>query len=209
MAVVASNSGSIESNEGNKDNDINQWYRNLAIISQHLIVLDPQLQQVFTSVNASGFQLHTVIKPPYVALVGAIIGQLISYKTAKKLRGELYTRYGTNFTPLQLLTADLSFLSPRAAVIINDVTQYIVHYNIDLNTEEGIRSLHNVSGIGSWTIDTTLLTCLKHWNLFPLGDVFLQNRMKRLYGVNCDMAAISERWSPYKSIVTWYLWRWF
>ena len=188
------------------------WYQQLTKVKEYLTIIDPLLQQVFTDVDATGFQLHTVIKKPYTSLIAAIIGQKIIYKLAKQLRGQLYTRYGTDFTPQQMAKADLSFLGATPVTIIRNVTQHIIDNNIELNTERDIQLLARVSGIGSWTVDTTLLTCLMNWNLFPLGDKFLQARMKRLYGANCsmsDIATISERWAPYKSVVTWYLWRWF
>lgn len=75
----------------------------------------------------------------------------------------MYISYGNKFTPFVLRNQDLSFLGPVPATIISDVTEYIVVNNIDINTEEGIRSLTNVQGIGPWTIDTTLLTTLKNW----------------------------------------------
>lgn len=185
------------------------WYAQLAAVKEYLSTRDPKLKSVFTVVDESGFQLHTVIKDPYTALVGAVIGQKITYKMAKMLRGQLYARYGPVVTPTQLKGADLSFLGAVPATIIEAVTSYILINNVDLDTEAGIRSLEAVSGIGPWTIETTLLTCLKNWDIFPRGDKFLQARMKRLYGPNCDIAAISAHWSPYRSLVTWYLWRWF
>lgn len=157
---------------------------------------DPKLKEVFDN---SGFKLHTVIKDPYTALVGAIIGQKISYSNARLLRGRLYSKYGINIAPTMLRGQDMSFLGAVPASIIANVTEYIIINNVDLNIEDGIRSLVNVTGVGSWTIDTTLLTCLKHWNLFPLADKFLQTRMKRLYGNGCTMTAISSKWEPYRS----------
>lgn len=191
------------------ERDIKEWYQQLTKVKSYLIGIDPVLQQVFIEVDRTEFQLHTIVKKPYTALIAAIIGQKISYKIAKQLRGCLYTHYGTDFTPLQISRADLSFLPTASVTIICNVTQYILDNDIKLISEADIQLLSKVSGIGSWTIDTTLLTCLMSWNLFPLGDKFLQARMKRLYGVNCNIATISERWAPYKSIVTWYLWRWF
>lgn len=188
--------------------DLIQWYTDLAKIKEYLIAQDPKLKDVFTTVDASGFQLHTIIKDPYVALLGAIIGQKISYTVAKSLRRQLYERY-PNISPTQIRDADLSFLGTVPADIIRRVTQYIFEHNVDLTTEEGIRSLTNVRGIGSWTIETTLLTCLKNWDLFPEGDKFLHKRLQRLYGMKYDLQAISTRWKPFRSVVTWYLWRWF
>lgn len=189
--------------------DIVEWYEQLKLAKNHLIAKDPKLKIVFETVDKEAFQLHTVIKDPYTALIGAIIGQKISYKTAKSLRGKLYSKYGNLLVPCEIIGADLYFLGTVPSNIIKSVTNYILDNNIDMNTENGIRSLINVNGIGSWTIETTLLTCLMNWDLFPMGDKFLQVRMNRLYGRGCDIQIISANWAPYRSIVTWYLWRWF
>lgn len=188
---------------------MDEWYSQLSLVKSYLVTKDPALQIVFDVVDASGFQLHTVIKDVYTALVGAIIGQKISYTRARALRGELYTRYGASLSPEIIRSADLSFLGQVPATIIAAVTEYILINNVDLETEVGIMSLSAVSGIGSWTLDTVRITCLRNWDLFPLNDVFLQKRMQKLYGANCDMKGISAMWSPYRSLVTWYLWRWF
>lgn len=184
------------------------WYEQLETVKTYLTDKDPKLRAVFDTVDAGGFKLHTVIKDPYTALLGAIIGQKISYTAARSLRGELYKRYPV-LTPDLINKGDVNFLGPVPAKIIKLVTKYIIENNIDLNTEEGIRSLTKISGIGAWTVETTLLTCLKNWNLFPEGDKFLQKRMQRLYGPSYDVRTITEKWSPYRSVVTWYLWRWF
>jgi 3-methyladenine DNA glycosylase/8-oxoguanine DNA glycosylase len=188
---------------------MDEWYSQLSAVKSYLVTKDPGLQVVFDAVDANGFQLHTVIKNPYTALVGAIIGQKISYTKARSLRGELYSRYGASLAPEIIRDADLVFLGQVPATIITAVTEYILVNNVDLETEAGIMSLGEVCGIGSWTLDTVRITCLRNWDVFPLNDVFLQKRMQRLYGVNCDMKSISMNWSPYRSLVTWYLWRWF
>lgn len=187
---------------------LSNWYEQLEKVKQYILTRDPQLKIVFDRVDQEGFQLHTVIKDPYTALIGAVIGQKISYNNAKSLRGQLYSKYGNILNPKEIERADLSFLGQPTGNTIIRVTQYINNNNIDLNKEEGIRSLEIVKGI-----ETTLLTCLKNWDIFPLGDKFLQTRMKRLYGLTTanktNMIEISSKWSPYRSLVTWYLWRWF
>jgi 3-methyladenine DNA glycosylase/8-oxoguanine DNA glycosylase len=54
-----------------------------------------------------------------------------------------------------------------------------------------------------------IINMFEKLDLFPMNDKFLQVRMKRLYGANCNISDISARWEPYRSVVTWYLWRWF
>ncbi len=188
---------------------MDDWYQSLSEAKNYLVNKDPILDQLFKDVDRTGFMLHTIIKDPYTSLICAIIGQKISYHTAKSLRAQLYSICGNTFTPQQICNTDLSFLGSNTSKIILDVTNYIITNNINLNNENEVRSLIVVKGIGPWTIETTLLTCLTNWDLFPLNDKFLQTRMKRLYGNSCDIKAISNLWSPYKSIVTWYLWRWF
>lgn len=190
-------------------NELNYWYFQLNIIKQNLISIDPKLEILFNHVDLSGFKLHAIIKNSYPSLIAAIIGQKISYYKAKSLRGQLYSKYGTNFTPQNLKNEDLSFLGFTSSNIILNVTNHIIDNNIDLSIEENIRSLVKIKGIGNWTIETTLLTCLKNWDIFPLADKFIIKNMKRLYGPNVNINEISSKWSPYKSIVTWYLWRWF
>lgn len=192
--------------------DLDEWYSALELVKQHLISIDPLLQQMFATVDKSGFQLHTVIKDPYTALIGAIIGQKISYTAARNHRRTLYERYATPsgmLIPVQMMTADLSFLSSTIAMTIVRVTSYILEHNIDLNTEDAIRSLEVVQGIGPWTIQTTLLTCLKNWDIFPEGDKFLHRRLQRLYGTQYDFRTVTSKWAPYRSVVAWYMWRWF
>lgn len=179
-------------------NELSDWYEQLEKVKQYILTKDPQFKIVFDRVDKEGFRLHTIIKDPYTALICAIIGQKISYKNAKSLRGQLYSKYGNILNPTQIQNANLSFLGQSAMNTIITVTNYIISNNIDLNSEEGIRSLEK--GIGSWTIETTLLTCLKNWDIFPLGDKLLQTRMKRLYGNQCDIEGISGKWSPYRSI---------
>ena len=185
------------------------WYADLRKIQEHLLTVDPELHVVFTVVNASGFQLHTVIKQPYPALIGAIIGQKVRYTQARQDRARLYQKFGTDFTPEQLSGQDFSWLGDFRAQAITAVTAYIQTQRPDLSTEAGIRSLTIVPGIGPWTVETTLLTCLMSWDIFPPGDKFLQARMRRLYGPSVNIPEVTARWAPYRSVVTWYLWRWF
>lgn len=185
------------------------WYADLEKLKQVLVERDPRLQPVFTTVDASGFALHTVIKSPYPALIGAIIGQKVRYTQARQERARLYSQYGTDFTPTQLSDQDFAWLGGFRAQAIVNVTEHILTYAPDLSTEDGIRSLTIVPGIGLWTIETTLLTCLMSWDIFPMGDKFLQTRMRRLYGPSVNIKAVTAQWAPYRSVVTWYLWRWF
>src|SRR4030067_364052 len=94
------------------------WYQDLANVKLYLCSIQPELQYVFDEVDANGFQLHTVIKPPYPALIAAIIGQMIRYQSAKIMRSRLYERFGNDFLPEDLHGIHLDFLDVRTNAII-------------------------------------------------------------------------------------------
>ncbi|MCI5068956.1 MAG: DNA-3-methyladenine glycosylase 2 family protein, partial [Acidovorax sp.] len=66
--------------------------------------------------------------------------------------------------------------------------------------------------VGPWTAEMFLIFVLHRPDVFSMGDVGLRNAVNRLYagGQKLDAKAtrqITERWSPWRSIGSWYLWR--
>ena len=52
------------------------------------------------------------------------------------------------------------------------------------------------------------------WDVFPCGDLFIRQRLKKIYKLDkvptiSETRKISEKYKPYRSVVAWYLWRWF
>lgn len=187
------------------------------IISE-LIKKDPQLKQVFDTVHESVFE--TVYKPPYVALIGAVIGQIIRYQDAKRIRGELYKRLGgTDFTVHDFVAVSDEDLfkigfDEQKIKILKRVNNFIVDQQLDLTKESDLKRLLEIRGIGEWTIQTVKLTSMLDIDIFPAKDVFLRNRLKRLYNLPSrptikETEKLAEKWSPYRSVVCWFLWRWF
>jgi hypothetical protein len=102
------------------------WYADLEKLKNVLVERDPRLQPVFTTADASDFALHTVIKSPYPALIGAIIGQKVRYTQALQDRSRLYSQCGTDFTPADLSGHDFSWLGGfRAQAYINLYSRFI------------------------------------------------------------------------------------
>ena len=68
--------------------------------------------------------------------------------------------------------------------------------------------LIQIKGIGSWTVDMFMIFTKTDLNIFPEGDLALINVIKKEYQVNTieEIRSISEKWAPYKTIATLYLW---
>jgi DNA-3-methyladenine glycosylase II len=54
-----------------------------------------------------------------------------------------------------------------------------------------------------------------HWNnpnVMPISDLGIRNAVQKAYNLPAapkpaDLARIAERWHPYCSVASWYLWR--
>jgi 3-methyladenine DNA glycosylase/8-oxoguanine DNA glycosylase len=81
-----------------------------------------------------------------------------------------------------------------------------------LPDDQVIREVTSVQGIGRWTAEMLLMFCLGRPDVFPAGDLGLRKGIQRVYGLPHvptpkEAEAIAERWRPYRSVATWYLWR--
>lgn len=186
-------------------------------IHKYLVSIDPSLDVLFKTIGPESFT--NLPKLPYVALIGAVIGQIVRYTKAKSIRSKLYQVCGSKFGPdaiNKLTDNDWLYvgLDPSKVEIILRMNQYILTNDINLNNIDEVRKLKNIKGIGEWTVNTTILTSFLDWDTFVCGDLFVRKKIKKLYKLYklptiSETRAISERWSPYRSIVAWYLWRWF
>ena len=70
------------------------------------------------------------------------------------------------------------------------------------------KQLIKIKGVGNWTIDMFLIFSKNYLDIFPVGDLALINVIKKEYQVHSldKIKEISNKWSPYKTIATLYLW---
>tara|TARA_B100001939_G_scaffold115483_1_gene99963 strand:+ start:237 stop:821 length:585 start_codon:yes stop_codon:yes gene_type:complete len=70
------------------------------------------------------------------------------------------------------------------------------------------KKLIQIKGVGNWTIDMFLIFSKNNLDIFPEGDLALINVIKKKYQVNSmdQILEIANKWSPYKTIATLYLW---
>jgi len=79
------------------------------------------------------------------------------------------------------------------------------------SNDEVMAALMELPGIGQWTAEMFLIFGLKRPDVLALGDAGLQRAAKMLYP-KADLNGkalekVSERWKPYRSVASWYLWR--
>lgn len=154
---------------------------------------------------------------PFQTLVNSIISQQLSSKAADAIKNRLINIL-SNFTPTAILNvsdealrkAGLSAAKVRyireVAIRVNDGS-----LNFDLLAQkpdkEVTDTLIKLPGIGPWTAEMFLIFGLKRPNVLSTGDTGLQRAVRLLFGKKAKIEIISNRWQPYCSVASWYLWK--
>ena len=203
------------------DADINAFY-DMALDDPHLAPMVSNMYGLRPTCSPTAFE----------ALVLAILGQQISTHVARMLRNLIIETYGDRVTiggetlhafprPQTLADAGPAGLraikfSMRKAEYIAGISQQIVSGELsleamrDLPDDEIVSGLLALRGVGAWTAHWMLMRAFGRPDGFPHGDLALQRMMGVLVGDGSpmppeDALAYSERWSPYRSWVTTYM----
>jgi len=152
-------------------------------------------------------------------LVVSILRQQVSMASAAATRNRLFE--SVEVTPEGILAADPETL--RDAGLSRQKTRYVrnvaeafreeyskAHFEA-LDDDEVVSELTSITGVGEWTANMQLLFSLGRPDVFPVGDLGVRKGMRTLYGdeemTREGMVAEAERWAPYRSYATLYLWR--
>ncbi|WAL58243.1 DNA-3-methyladenine glycosylase family protein [Thermocoleostomius sinensis] len=81
-----------------------------------------------------------------------------------------------------------------------------------LNDEAIITTLTQVKGIGRWTAQMLLIFRLHRLDVLPVDDLGVRVGIRNLYSLDQLpnkklVEAFGQKWQPYRSIASWYLWR--
>ena len=165
---------------------------------------------------------------PFTTLARAIVGQQISVKAAESIWKRFVTATGGSGEPVRLAAGIVARkrlptlrkvgLSENKAIYLRDLARHVVSGSLDsrewpeLPDEALIERLVDVKGIGRWTAEMFLIFHELRPDVFPVDDIGLQKAVALHYrdGERMpvrELRTFGERWSPYRSVATWYLWR--
>jgi DNA-3-methyladenine glycosylase II len=159
---------------------------------------------------------------PFMTLARAIVGQQISVRAAHSV-WERFAACVGEVTPENVLLRQRPLLracglSDRKTEYIADLAQHFANGAIhmhrwpQMSDEEIIAELVEVRGIGRWTAEMFLIFNLLRPDVYPLDDLGLQKGIRAAYYRGrrvalSTMRRLGERWRPWRSVATWYLWR--
>lgn len=162
----------------------------------------------------------------FVTLARSIVGQQISVKAADAVWKRFCVGCG-ELNPRAVLrrratTLRACGLSDRKVEYIRDLARHFVTGKVDparfdeQDDEAIIAELVEIRGIGRWTAEMFLIFNLLRPNVLPLDDLGLLRAVSLNYLDGMPVAgrdgrlqvdALAQRWAPWRSVATWYLWR--
>ncbi|TXH06339.1 MAG: DNA-3-methyladenine glycosylase 2 family protein [Nevskiaceae bacterium] len=164
-------------------------------------------------------------RDPFHVLCTSIVSQQLSTKAADTIQGRVMAHVnarrkleprhiiGTEHEALRacgLSHAKARWLRALAEQVHSGEFSFARLRRMD--DESAIEALDALPGIGRWTAEMYLIFALHRLDIFAMDDVGLRRSVNRLYngGEPLDddaTLALTERWKPYRSVASWYLWR--
>jgi len=197
----------------------------LAAAQLHLGGTDERLKTLIAETVA--FELDIAgARSPYEALMESITHQSISGKAAATIYGRVKAlgSGGNPPTPQEMLKIRKTALrkaglSNAKALAMKDLAKKTLEGIVptleramEMSDEELIERLVSVRGIGAWSVEMFLIFRLGRPDVLPIHDLGVKKGWSVLYGKKhmprpAELLKFGERWRPYRSVASWYMWR--
>ena len=186
---------------------------------------DPKLKKLLTGAEKRVLNRRTDLT---FFLYSTITQQQLSTRVGEVLVERFLNIYGGQKptsrqvveTPLETLRS--IGLSNAKASYIKNIAQFDIDYGLNIEkldamTDEEVTTyITGIKGIGKWTAHVFLISALGREDVFPTDDLILQKAVAGVYGLDrndkkkfmADMQTIAEKWRPFRTYASLYLWRW-
>ena len=198
--------------------DLSEATRHLSSKDEKLATLIAETAQFQTDMDAA--------QSPYEALMESIAYQSISGKAAATIFARI-KNLGSNGRPpspqrmLKLRTSTLrkAGLSGAKVLAMKDLARKTIDGVVPtreqaetMSDAELVERLDSVRGIGAWTVEMFLIFNLGRPDVLPIHDLGVKKGWSVTYGKKHmpkpkELLAFGERWRPYRTIASWYMWR--
>jgi DNA-3-methyladenine glycosylase II len=186
-----------------------------------LIAADPRLGEVLTVAG----QVPLRRRPSGLeGLVRTIVAQQLSTASAEAIWGRLRAAYdpfdhnvlrrarARKLQRVGLSAAKIRTLKAIAAAIEDGPVDF--EALTAMSAEDAHGALTAIHGIGPWTADIYLLSCLGHADAWPAGDLALQEAVRLAFRLERrptakGMVPLAEPWRPWGAVAARLLWSYY
>ena len=194
----------------------------IAAAREALVALDPALARAHAQTPPFEWRLRT---GGFEGLFRMIVEQQVSVAAAAAIWKRVVEGLDGDLTPRSVLALDVERLrtfglSGQKARYGHEIARAQVEGRIDfdhletLSDEEAVARLVAVKGVGKWTAETFLMFCEGRLDVFPGGDIALQEAMRWADGTALrprekEAYARAEMWRPHRGVAAHLLWGWY
>jgi 3-methyladenine DNA glycosylase/8-oxoguanine DNA glycosylase len=193
----------------------------------HLHAKDKVLSKLITRVGPFALKIEDG-HPPFQALTESILHQQVTGKAAAAILGRFCATFGVGKRfpkPERVVTATDEQLravgiSRSKAAALRDLAAKTLDGTVPtakalhgMHEDEIIERLTAVRGIGVWTVHMLLMFRLGRPDILPVGDYGVRKGFKKTFRSKNELptpgeiAKRAERWRPYRTVASWYMWR--
>src|SRR6266567_2639325 len=160
----------------------------------------------------------------FAGLAATVVSQQLSTASA----GAIWARLAAAFDPLEpqaimrarpVRLARLGLSAPKIRAL-KEIARAVAGGRLalaslaDIDAEEAHAALTAIHGIGPWTADIYLLSCLGHADAWPAGDLALQEAARLAFALPArpttkEMGPLAEGWRPWRAIAARLLWTYY
>jgi DNA-3-methyladenine glycosylase II len=197
----------------------------LAAATAHLSSCDPCLAKLIADLLPFEPEIDHQ-QSPYQALVEAIVYQSISGKAAATIFARIKALSAAGGVPTPEEMRKLSRQKLRQAglsgakiLAMKDLAKKTLRGVVPthdqallLSDQELVERLVSVRGIGVWTVEMFLIFRLGRPDVLPIHDLGVKKGWSVAYGRKRmprpkELLQFGERWRPYRTVASWYMWR--
>jgi DNA-3-methyladenine glycosylase II len=160
----------------------------------------------------------------YAGLAAIVVAQQLSTASANAIWGRLAAAFDpldpaaiVRTRPARLARLGLSSPKIRA---LKEIARAVMRGELalaalaELAADEAHAALTAVHGIGPWTADIYLLSCLGHADAWPAGDLALQEAARLAFALPVrpsakEMSALADSWRPWRAVAARVLWTYY
>jgi len=193
--------------------------------------LDAALAALVAADSRFAALIATAGRPPlrrrpdgFVGLATTVVSQQLSTASAAAIWGRLAAAFDP-FEPQAIMRARparlarLGLSAPKIRAL-KEIARAVAKNHLalgslaDATAEDAHASLTAVHGIGPWTADIYLLSCLGHADAWPAGDLALQEAARLAFGLPArpnakEMLPLAETWRPLRAVAARVLWTYY
>ena len=180
--------------------------------------------RIASEVARIGYPEPRIRPTGYKTMLRTIVGQQVSVAAASSMWNKLEAELGEDFTPACLLKRDFDSLracglSRQKQGYARSLCELVEAGAVDFEAlpaddEEAIAQLTQIKGIGRWSAEIYLLFAEGRGDIWPAGDLAVQEGVKRLLDMEerpkeKQCRELGERWAPHRGAMAIFTWHFY